>query len=352
MLSAVVPLGTSNKLEPNGILSGAGVSEVPWPSKRRVEPKSSSEHCRPGALVTDGHGAVQWAGLDRKSQNLMQSTSDLTVPSPHRNARRMIPQVHLCSISLSLFNEAHAFHTPFCSCQLMCPFSASCLSSSWPPHFPNDFSETQGPGSAQFQFSASTYSGATTIPARVPPHLRESQTTPRKPSPTRVPPHLKTSIRTASQGMTSATPRDEGNVGSVGAEKSVSKNWSAFPSVVTHSISPTRGTKVPNIKCGISLDTSIVSSLKSTAMGSDTGAECGSTFSSRTGSVVSQRPTTAQSKVPPHLQTSLSTAPWEHGDLNPTNRAGCTGRTTKRIYERPKSAFVTGASTAPWGVDT
>ena len=130
VLSAVVPLGTSNKLEPNGILSGAGVSEVPWPSKRRVEPKSSSEHCRPGALVTDGHGAVQWAGLDRKSQNLMQSTSDLTVPSPHRNARRMIPQVHLCSISLR-FSHAILFMPTDVSllCVLPVIFLATSLSS-------------------------------------------------------------------------------------------------------------------------------------------------------------------------------------------------------------------------------
>ena len=76
----------------HGILTGAGAAEVPWSKKKHVEQLASKDHGRPGALVTNGHGAVQWAGLERKKQNLMQTSrllQESESPSPRRNVRRM-----------------------------------------------------------------------------------------------------------------------------------------------------------------------------------------------------------------------------------------------------------------------
>lgn len=44
--------------------------------------------------VTDGHGTVQWSGLERKKQNLMQSVSENSPITPRR-VRRMVPQVRV-----------------------------------------------------------------------------------------------------------------------------------------------------------------------------------------------------------------------------------------------------------------
>lgn len=76
----------------HGILMGAGAAELPWSKKKHVEQLASKDHGRPGALVTNGHGAVQWAGLERRKQNLMQTSRLLhesEAPSPRRNVRRM-----------------------------------------------------------------------------------------------------------------------------------------------------------------------------------------------------------------------------------------------------------------------
>lgn len=77
------------------MLIGAGAAELPWSKKKHVEQQASKDHGRPGALVTNGHGAVQWAGLERKKQNLMQTArllKDSEPPSPRRNVRRMFYQ--------------------------------------------------------------------------------------------------------------------------------------------------------------------------------------------------------------------------------------------------------------------
>eukprot|EP00961_Rhodomonas_salina_P127245 1715243-Rhodomonas_salina.4 len=50
----------------NGILSGAGDAEIPWKTKRHIEPKASSTLERPGTMTTDGLGHVSWDSPERK----------------------------------------------------------------------------------------------------------------------------------------------------------------------------------------------------------------------------------------------------------------------------------------------
>ena len=96
--------------EVNGILLGAGPAEIPWSTKRRVEQKTAKDDALLGALVTDGHGAVQWAWLERKKNAQMLSTSDLTVPSPRRTARRMVPQVFFLPNAIGGFLASRHSH--------------------------------------------------------------------------------------------------------------------------------------------------------------------------------------------------------------------------------------------------
>ena len=83
----------------NGILIGAGQAELPWSTKRHVPQTPRSDYTRPGALVTDGHGTVQWAGLERKKQNLVHSSLDAHAVSPRRNV--LPPPPHSTSQSTS-----------------------------------------------------------------------------------------------------------------------------------------------------------------------------------------------------------------------------------------------------------
>ena len=95
----------------HGLLIGAGAAELPWSKKKHVEQQASKDHGRPGALVTNGHGAVQWAGLERKKQNLMQTARLLTEtgpPSPRRNARRMFHQSQADTTAFVLSDKARS----------------------------------------------------------------------------------------------------------------------------------------------------------------------------------------------------------------------------------------------------
>ena len=78
----------------NGILIGAGQAELPWSTKRHVPQTARSDYTRPGALVTDGHGTVQWAGLERKKQNLVHSSLDAHAVSPRRNVLPLPAALH------------------------------------------------------------------------------------------------------------------------------------------------------------------------------------------------------------------------------------------------------------------
>ena len=179
----------------------------------------SKDHGRPGALVTDGHGTVQWAGLERKKQNLLQSAEMVTAaPSPRRNVRRMVPQ-----------NESEV----------------------------------------KYLFKEDTNHPL---------------------SPTR---------------PLCATPRDSHAV-----------PVSAYPSVVTHTVSPPRASiksspaATTNVSMAMSspsaintLDVSGVSRTSSVASQQSQLSARSGAFSERSSSSYIQRPTTAEPRVPPHMRT-------------------------------------------------